>query len=215
MKKPKPWYKRWWIWLLIIFAVGSVENAINPPKESTSTTSTAPAKLSQKDKAATLKLGTSKSSVLKIVGKPVSDEDQMLTYHGFDLYFEADKLVGGSIPAIQKQVDQKIAKEKEAKKNKQSQLQSHAEYFGNKPVASLQKNTAAYKGFRVGDDMVYNFKFADDEPTLIRVDSADGLTTVYEADKNAADGRGKELYTGKTIINKQPSWYNSTAYQYY
>lgn len=72
----------------------------------------------QKQKAKKLELGTSKKKVIKKLGKPERDDDQMLTYHDFVLYFENDKLVGSDLPAIQKKVDKKIA----AKKAKKEQL---------------------------------------------------------------------------------------------
>lgn len=152
----------------------------------------------QKQKAKKLELGTSKKKVIKKLGKPERDDDQMLTYHDFVLYFENDKLVGSDLPAIQKKVDKKIAD----KKAKKEQLKGQAQYFGRRPVDYIQKMPSAYKAVRSGDEMWYLYNPGDGQPLLLRVDEPGDMTTVYVYDKKKENGRGQVLYTGRTIYQK-------------
>lgn len=156
-----------------------------------------------KKKAEKLKLGTTKNEVIKKIGKPLRDDGQMLTYDGFILYFEKDKLTGGNLPAIQKKVDQKIAKEKEKKKEERSTLQGYAQYFGRRPVDYLQSMPSTYKSQRIGDDMYYMWMSDSEKKTiLVRIDSPNNFTSVYLYDDKADDKLGKLLYQGRTIYQK-------------
>lgn len=156
-----------------------------------------------KKKAERLKLGTTKNNVIKRIGKPVRDDGQMLTYDDFILYFENDKLVGGNLPAIQKKVDKKIAKEKENKKEERSTLQGYAQYFGRRPVDYLQKMPSTYKSQKIGDDMYYMWMSDSEKKTiLVRINSPNNFTSVYLYDDKATNKLGKLLYQGRTIYQK-------------
>lgn len=155
-----------------------------------------------KKKAEGLKLGTAKNNVIKKIGKPVRNDGQMLTYDDFVLYFENDKLVGGNLPAIQKKVDKKIAKEKEDKKNYESKLKGYAQAFGRKPVDTIQSMPSVYSADRIEDNMVYKWH-PEGLPLMFRVDAPNNFTTVYEYDKNGKYGLlGRVLYQGRTIYQK-------------
>lgn len=141
------------------------------------------------------------------MGKPVRKEKQMLIYDDFYLTFENNKLIGSDLPAIQKKVDKKIAKEKEAKKQKEEELKGYAQAFGRKPVDTLQSMPSVYDGQRVEDDMVYKWQ-PDGLPLMFRVDSPGNFTTVYQYDKNGKYGLlGRVLYEGRTIYQKQKPTY--------
>lgn len=155
-----------------------------------------------KRKAEKLELGTTKNNVIKKIGKPIRDDGQTLTYDGFVLYFEKDKLVGGSLPAIQKKVDKKIAKEKENKKQYENELKGYAQAFGRKPVDTIQSMPSVYSADRVENNMVYRWH-PKGLPLMYRVDDSDNFTTVYEYDKNGKYGLlGRVLYQGRTIYQK-------------
>lgn len=160
-------------------------------------------KLILKRKAERLKLGTSMSEVEEELGKPVRKDGQMLTYDGFYLNFENNKLIGSDLPAIQKKVDKKIKKEKQDKKDYQTRLQSFAQSFGTKPVEEIQRMPSVYTSDHVEDNMVYTWH-PDGLPMLVRVDSPGNFTTVYQYDKNGVHhALGKKLYEGRTIYQKQ------------
>lgn len=152
----------------------------------------------QKQKAKKLELGASKKQVIKKLGKPERDDNQMLTYHDFVLYFENDKLVGSDLPEIQKKVNKKIAVENARKK----QLKGQAQYFGRRPVYDLQKMPSVYKAVRSGDEMWYLYNPGEGQPLLLRVDEPGDMTTVYVYNKKKENGRGRLLYTGRTIYQK-------------
>lgn len=164
-----------------------------------------------KRKAGKLELGTSKAQVEKKLGKPDQDNGQMLLYDNFNLYFENNKLVGGDLPAIQKKVDKKIAKEKQERKEEQSKLTGYAQAFGRKPVDTIQSMPSVYTSDHVEDNMVYTWH-PDDSPMLVRVDSPNNFTTVYKYDKNGEHhALGTTLYQGRTIYQKQT---NNNGYDY-
>ncbi|WP_323074954.1 hypothetical protein [Limosilactobacillus reuteri] len=164
-----------------------------------------------KHRAKGLELGTSKSTVEKKLGKPDQDNGQMLLYDDFNLYFEKGKLVGGDLPAIQKKVDKKVAKEKEQRKEEQSRLTGYAQAFGRKPVDTIQSMPSVYTSDHVEDNMVYTWH-PDDSPMLVRVDSPNNFTTVYKYDKNGEHhALGTTLYQGRTIYQKQS---NNNGYDY-
>lgn len=152
----------------------------------------------QKQKAKKLELGASKKQVIKKLGKPERDDNQMLTYHDFVLYFENDKLVGSDLPEIQKKVDKKIA----VKNARKKQLKGQAQYFGRRPVYDLQKMPSSYKAVRSGDEMWYLYNPGEGQPLLLRVDEPGDMTTVYVYNKKKENGRGRLLYTGRTIYQK-------------
>lgn len=164
-----------------------------------------------KRKAGKLELGTSKAQVEKKLGKPDQDNGQMLLYDNFNLYFENNKLVGGDLPAIQKKVDKKIAKEKQERKEEQNKLTGYAQAFGRKPVDTIQSMPSVYTSDHVEDNMVYTWH-PDDSPMLVRVDSPNNFTTVYKYDKNGEHhALGTTLYQGRTIYQKQT---NNNGYDY-
>ncbi|MEY8737145.1 hypothetical protein AB9M75_07985 [Lactobacillus sp. AN1001] len=128
---------------------------------------------------------------------------------GFD---ENNKLNQGTegAPQIEKQAQSSIKKAKEESSNNRERKLSFAKTFGQKPVEKLQKLVGiVYASTRVGDSMYYMWD-TDEKGVgkLIRVDDPQQFTTVYEYDKNGRDGLlGKELYSGRTIINKPGTTY--------
>ena len=218
-KTKKPFYKKWWFWVIIVIilagAFGDSDSSnSNSSEKKSSHSSVQSSKVVKKDttdqvqkiKAENLKIGTSKEKVIKELGKPVDNSDGLLTYHGFHLYFENNKLVGGNLPKLQKKAEKAASERKQSEKNKQQQIQNFAQSFGQEPVEEVQKKTMVYPSQRVGNNMMYSWKPDKDMPTYIRIDDEHGFTTVYLADSNAKNGLGRQLYQGKTIMqkNKQP-----------
>ncbi len=218
-KIKKPFYKKWWFWVIIVIilagAFGDSDSGTSSSKRTSSHSSIQSSKIVktktttnqwQKIKAENLKIGTSKEEVIKKLGKPIDDSDGLLTYHGFDLYFENNKLVGGNLPKLQKKAYKAGQERKQSEKNKQQEIQNFAQSFGQKPVEEVQKEKMVYPSQRVGNQMMYSWRPDKDMPTYIRVDDENGFTTVYLYDQNAKNGLGQQLYQGKTIMqkNKQP-----------
>lgn len=218
-KIKKPFYKKWWFWVIIVIilagAFGDSDSGSSSSKKTSSHSSIHSSKIVktksttnqwQKIKAENLKIGTSKEKVIKELGKPVDNSDGLLTYHGFHLYFENNKLVGGNLPKLQKKAEKAASERKQSEKNKQQQIQNFAQIFGQEPVEEVQKKTMVYPSQRVGNNMMYSWKPDKDMPTYIRIDDEHGFTAVYLADSNAKNGLGRQLYQGKTIMqkNKQP-----------
>lgn len=218
-KTKKPFYKKWWFWVIVVIILAgafgdSDSSSSNSSKKNSSNSSAQSSKVVKKEttdqlqkiKAENLKIGTPKEQVIKKLGKPVDNSDGLLTYHGFNLYFENNKLVGGNLPKLQKKAEKAASERKQREKDKQQQIQNFAQSFGQEPVEEVQKKTMVYPSQRVGNNMMYSWKPDKDMPTYIRIDDEHGFTTVYLADSNAKDGLGRQLYQGKTIMqkNKQP-----------
>jgi hypothetical protein len=151
----------------------------------------------------------SMDQVISAIGKQPTDRDEYTLYYGKeDLDFNENKLIGSSVQSIQDKIDAKYKAEqkaKEKKKNQEANLKSQAQYFGQKDVETLQKMSSTYKSLRIDNGMMYTFNFNGD--MLVRVDSDDGYTNVYKYDTNASNGLGENLYTGKTIMQKEKRSY--------
>lgn len=216
-----------WIILVImaLLVLGSFENIINPQKTRQSTRSnnsevsrsskvssdesSIEKKTSKTIKIHQLKLGMTKKQVFEILGDPTDPNGRLVAWDKYgEFYFDkSGKLIGGSPSYIQSLVNKKIAKEKEDRKNKQNMLLGYAQSFGTKAVADIQKNTAAINSMKIDGGMEYAEAF-DNGISLVRIDTDDGYTTVYQADSNTENGLGKQLYQGKTIMQKRSTIYN-------
>ncbi|MFB9770126.1 hypothetical protein [Lactiplantibacillus modestisalitolerans] len=156
-----------------------------------------------------IKLGMTKSEIVKIIGKPDSDISGNLSYGDDYLALNDDgKLFSGSPDSIQKQIDAKNKAKKESSSNKADQLKSFAKAFGQKDVQTLQKYVgSAYSSTETPDGMAYGWK--TDYGMLYRLDdSSTGITHVY---KDGLGDKGTELYAGQTIKTK-PKYYYHTVY---
>lgn len=148
-------------------------------------------------------LGMSKEEVIDILGEPVADEtdetgQEMLIFDDGTSYFlESERIVGGSTEDIMDQVSKQ-------KKNTESSKKGFAISFGKKPTETLAERQFVYKAEQLDDTtMKYTWKTGVDEVgTLIRIDSAERMTKVYLYDEDAEDGLGEELYSGRTIFDK-------------
>ncbi|MFR0549627.1 ECF transporter S component [Limosilactobacillus reuteri subsp. suis] len=170
-------------------------------------------KMILKHRAGNLELGTSKSDVEKKLGKPDQDDGQIVLYDNFKLYFENSKLVGGDLPAIQKKVDKKIAKEKQERQEEQSKVTGFAQSFGRKPVDAIQSMPSVYRTTQDDNgNTVYGWH-PEGLPELVRVDSANNNTDVYLYDEHGKNNMlGEHLYHGRTIYQKQQV--NNNGYDY-
>lgn len=230
-KEKKPFYKRWWFWIIILILFSSAINSPSSDSDADNTnvvstfsssqkvTSSSMSKQeslksnnsSQKFKADRLKLGTTKEEVIRKIGKPIDSTEGMLTYNGFALYFENNKLVGGNLPKLQKKVNASIEKKKESESQKKQDLYNYAKIFGQIPVSELQKYSENYSSQRIGNDMMY-VETAPNEQKYIRIDDNNGFSTVYLYDANSKDCIGQQMYQGKTIL--QPEKKNEDIYIY-
>lgn len=193
-------------------------------KSSTSKSKASAKKVSAKEllrRAKKLKYGMSYDEVKKIMKEtPTTDNKdesgyQTLEYDngkvilGFDENNKLNQGVEGA-PQIAKQAQSSIKKAKEESSNNRERQLSFAKTFGQKPVEKLQKMVGiVYASERVGDSMYYMWNTGEKGVgKLVRVDDPQHFTTVYEYDENGQDGLlGKELYSGRTIINKPGTTY--------
>lgn len=172
-------------------------------------------------RAKKLKRGMSYDEVKRIMkDKPTTDERSesgtyLLQYNfstvilSFD---ENDKLTAAieGAPQIAKQAQESIKKAKKESSELMEAKKIRAAVFGEKPVETIQKNVGiSYAAERVGDSMYYLWDTGDKKVgKLLRVDDPQRFTTVYEYDKNGRDGMfGKELYTGRTIMENPKKVY--------
>ncbi|NLS38243.1 hypothetical protein GHU05_04785 [Fructobacillus tropaeoli] len=152
-----------------------------------------------------VKLGMTKEKVINILGKPDSDNDQIITYdNGGNLYFENGKLTGGDPKSIQNQVNKKSSESKKTTKSNASNEKSAGQVFGSKSTQKLAEqsqyipHTQLSNGNMMYLDTISNVK-------MYRIDDYQtGVTTVYKADKSKDDGRGSVLYQGQTITQDKP-----------
>lgn len=203
------WQKYLWVIGLILLISGSLtapKKADNLTKATSYSSSTSPASSSShtKETIKAVKIGMSKSEVEKILGKPDSDDGDVVTYNKYGaLYFSKDKLTGGEDNSIQSQASSKLSSQKAAQSEKRSDLISQAKYFGTKDVESIQKATYAYASTSIDGGMMYMWKSS--AGTLVRVDlDESGKTVVYKYDDSKDNGLGEQLYVGKTILQKKP-----------
>lgn len=164
-----------------------------------------------------IKLGMTKEAVTKILGKPTSQSSNVMYYGTQSLSFIDDKLTSGTpsqlAPQISSSVSESIknkVKEEPTEQQKQAKnqekIKSFARTFGNKPAQEIQEKSYTYSSSSVdGLGIVYMWK--NDFGTLMRIDGSDNITSVYLYDPNAKQGKGKLLYQGHTIINKQKKQY--------
>ncbi|MBF0758182.1 hypothetical protein E4T91_05415 [Ligilactobacillus murinus] len=171
-------------------------------------------------RAKKLKYGMSYDEVKKIMAtKPTTDERDESGYYtlqynvstvilGFD---EKDKLNQGikGAPQIAKQAQASAKKAKEESSNNRNTIAGFAQSFGQKPVEKLQRMSMVYTSERIGDNMYYIWDTGNKTVgKLVRVDDPQRFTTVYQYDENGQDGLlGKQLYSGRTIMNNPQKVY--------
>lgn len=150
-------------------------------------------KIVKKKHFSNIKLGMTKEQVIKELGKPDFQTSRNLTYGEKNIYLVDNKVIGGNYESLQKQVDKK----NHEKKEKQEQLKSFAQAFGERSAKHLDRMPSVYKKIPLDTgETMYSWK--TDYGLLVRVDSADGATTkVYKYDKKADDGLGELLFTGQ------------------
>lgn len=93
---------------------------------------------------------------------------------------------------------------------KRKQIKGFAQRFGTKPFEEIQRMPSVYKVTDLGNGEIQVGWHPENMPLLIRVDNTtQNITKVYQYDKNKSDRRGKLLYTGRTIYqkNKRPVVY--------
>ena len=136
-KTKKPFYKKWWFWVIVVIILAgafgdSDSSSSNSSKKNSSYSSAQSSKVVKKEttdqlqkiKAENLKIGTSKEQVIKKLGKPVDNSDRLLTYHGFNLYFENNKLVGGIYQNCKRKLKRQLANESKEKKINNSRFKT-------------------------------------------------------------------------------------------
>lgn len=171
-------------------------------------------------RAKKLKYDMSYDEVKKIMAtKPTTDERDESGYYtlqynvstvilGFD---EKDKLNQGieGAPQIAKQAQASAKKAKEESSNNRNTIAGFAQSFGQKPVEKLQRMSMVYTSERIGDNMYYIWDTGNKTVgKLVRVDDPQRFTTVYQYDENGQDGLlGKQLYSGRTIMNNPQKVY--------
>ena len=178
--------------------------ATTPQKQSNpSSTKTSSSSLSYKK----IKIGMTYNEMIKVAGKPDYDgykDYEYVTYKDKNIYFKNGKVHGGNTKELMDQVKSSSESKKSSKQLDTDKIKSCAKYLGQKDVETLQKRNI-YKSMRIDEGIMYTDNTS--MPMLIRIDTDDGYTTVYEFNKNSKNSLGNELYTGKTIMQKQKPTY--------
>lgn len=191
----------------------SKKNSATNASHAVSSTNNSSKKASSKQKRtydfSKIKLGMTKSEIVKLIGKPDSDMSGTLSYgNDYLMLNQKGKLFSGSPKTIKNQIDSNANKEKSSSSSKkesdEGQLQSFANTFGRKGVETLQKYVGSvYSATDTPNGMMYGYK--TDYGMLYRVDNtASGITKVYSDDNGHL---GKELYVGQTIKQKPKVYY--------
>ncbi len=93
---------------------------------------------------------------------------------------------------------------------KRKQIKGFAQRFGTKPFEEIQRMPSVYKITDLGNGEIQVGWHPEHLPLLVRIDdTTQNVTKVYQYDKDKPDRRGKLLYTGRTIYqkNKRPVVY--------
>ncbi len=147
------------------------------------------------------------NEMINVAGKPDYDgykEYQYVTYDNKDVYFKNDKVHGGTTQELMDQIKSSSTAKESSKVKDDDKVKSRAKYFGQLDVESLQKNDI-YKSMQIENGIMYTDH--TDNPMLIRIDTDDGYTKVYKYNPHSKDNLGDNLYTGKTILQKQKQTY--------
>lgn len=132
-----------------------------------------------------------------------------VVYLGFDKNNKLNQAIEGA-PQIEKQAKKTAKNKTKNKEENNNKLIGFAQAFGTKPSEEIQRMPSVYKTLEYGNDLYIIWNPGNGLPTLLRVDdTVNNVTKVYKYDKNSNDRKGKLLYTGRTIIqkNKRPIIY--------
>ncbi|GAA2866444.1 hypothetical protein [Lactobacillus intestinalis] len=172
-------------------------------------------------RAKKLEFGMSLATVKHVMKvKPTKEEKDeagynTLMYGHYVVYLSFDKnnnlleAMSGA-PQIEKQAEEASQKKKMHKTANESNLKSLAQYFGQKSSESIQHNPYAFKTTQDGDLLYILWNPGQHLPLLLRIDDAStNITNVYIYNKHGDNPRGRHLYTGRTIIqkNRTPIYY--------
>ncbi|MFP7242389.1 hypothetical protein [Pediococcus pentosaceus] len=151
-----------------------------------------------------IKLGMTKEQVIKVAGKPDYDSNSAtyLKYGEHYIYFRNKKVSGGDTNNLEKEVKKQADEKEKKQREKREIIKYQAQRIGQKTVESLQKGPYPYNSIRVDGGMMYSIVYKN--ASFYRLDTDDGYTSVFLQDKNAPDGLGELLYTGKTLIRDKP-----------
>lgn len=198
---------------LLLLIIGSLISPVSteeqksmpdPQKKSdTSSTKTSSSSLSYKK----IKVGMTYNDMIKVAGKPDYDgykNSKYVTYEDKNIYFNKGKVRGGDTKELVDEVKKNGDDKKKQEQEDREILQYRAERFGQKTVESLQRPNSPYQSEKVQEGMIYTTKYNGE--MLVRLDTDDGYTHVSEFDKNSETGMGKDLYTGKTILQDSPNY---------
>ena len=132
-----------------------------------------------------------------------------VVYLSFDKNNKLNQAIEGA-PQIEKQAKTAAKNKTKNKEENNNKLIGFAQAFGTKPSEEIQRMPSVYKTLEYGNDLYIIWSPGNGLPTLLRVDdTVNNVTKVYKYDKNSNDRKGKLLYTGRTIIqrNKRPIIY--------
>lgn len=154
-----------------------------------------------------LKLGMTKEEIVNLLGEPDSKSDFSWSYGGKDIYFnDYEHLSGGNMGNLVDQVLASGRKSRASASNETNTQKAFAQSFGQKAVDRLQKMPTVYKSTQL-DATTMEYMWNSEHGIMIRLDTADRMTNVYLYDSNADYGRGRLLYSGRTIFTS-PKVYN-------
>ncbi|WP_186823768.1 hypothetical protein [Pediococcus argentinicus] len=121
-----------------------------------------------------------------------------MIYGKDNIYFANGKVTGGSTKSLLNQVQQHKKEQKDTKVF----IQGAADRLGTEATEHLSAHPETYQEFNLdtGEQAyVYKSQYA----LLIRIDSPNRVTNVYQYSQSAKYHIGKRLFTGRTIFQKQ------------
>lgn len=221
MEKKAIW-KKWWLWLLIVLGIGGVGDLLGLGGTSPSTTgkqasaqnsasqaktkesSTGSRQVTSAEKYGAVKLGMTKSAIEKITGAPKDKTEASWIYEdGTILNFRDNKLTGGTLDSLKDAIAASISREKASASDAKNKQLGFAQSFGQKTTKHLAKMSSVYHGEQIGEDMYYTWHTGDENiGMLVRIDSPDRMTAVYQYAANAENHLGKRLFSGRTLFDE-------------
>ncbi|EKP98171.1 hypothetical protein LCA12A_0950 [Lacticaseibacillus casei 12A] len=202
--------------VMTTLSLGTIACSNNSGETSADSTSSSKSTTKTQDlkNADQLKLGMSEEQVKKIVGDPSAYDEYSWSYATGFVYFKNGKVSGGTLGSLSSQVMDNASSASSAvqpqssptPENSESTQKAFAQSFGQKTVDRLQKMPSAYKSSQL-DATTMEYMWNSGHGMMIRLDTADRMTSVYLYDSNADYGKGRLLYSGRTIFTN-PKVYN-------
>ncbi|MFT9039265.1 MAG: hypothetical protein ABF993_03975 [Schleiferilactobacillus harbinensis] len=147
-------------------------------------------------------MGMTKSAIEKITGAPKDKTESSWIYEdGTILNFRDNKLSGGTLNSLKDAIAASISREKPSASDTKNKQLGFAQSFGQKTTKHLAKMSSIYHGEQIGGNMYYTWHTGDDNiGMLVRIDSPNRMTAVYQYDADTENHLGKRLFSGRTLF---------------